>query len=108
MRKPAEFREAIRTGIRGKSPSLMVHVAPANGVEADQPPALVGFVVPKSVGNAVVRNRVERQLRHLFRARVEMIPPGTHIVCRVFPPAAGASSADLERHLDQALGRAGL
>ena len=30
-------------------------------------PARVGFVVSKAVGNAVIRNRVKRRLRHLMR-----------------------------------------
>ena len=35
-------------------------------------PARVGFVVSKAVGNAVVRNRVKRRLRHLARERLDV------------------------------------
>ncbi len=34
---------------------------------------LVGFVVSKRVGNAVTRNRVKRQLRHLVRANLDAL-----------------------------------
>lgn len=48
----------------------------------------VGFVVSKSVGNAVVRNRVKRRLRHLVAASFPTVPGGTAIVIRALPPAA--------------------
>jgi len=34
----------------------------------------LGLAVPKEVGNAVVRNRIKRQLRELFGQRVERLP----------------------------------
>ena len=33
-----------------------------------------GMSVPRSVGNAVARNKLKRQLRELWRARLERIP----------------------------------
>ena len=50
----------------------------------------VGFVVSKSVGNAVVRNRVKRRFRHLVAAALTAgpdLPPGTAIVIRALPGA---------------------
>ena len=34
----------------------------------------LGFAVPKAVGNAVVRNRIKRQLRDIVRNRLEAVP----------------------------------
>lgn len=69
-------------------------------------PARVGFVVPRTVGPAVTRNRVRRRLRHAVRERLEHLPAGLRLVVRVLPPAASASYADLGRALDRALARA--
>jgi ribonuclease P protein component len=68
-------------------------------------PALVGFVVGRSVGNAVVRHRVQRRLRHLCRARLDRLPAGSSMVVRALAPAAGATSAELGRDLDRCLER---
>ncbi|WP_092627946.1 ribonuclease P protein component [Actinopolyspora mzabensis] len=82
---------------------------------SDSPPTLekreqprVGFVVSKAVGNAVVRHRVSRQLRHLMRDRLPALPSGTMVVVRALPPAAAATSAELGRDLDKAARRLGL
>lgn len=65
-----------------------------------------GLVVSRTVGNAVVRNRVARRLRHLLASRLSELPPGTDVVVRALRPAATASSAELADALDHALGKA--
>ena len=67
--------------------------------------ALVGFVVGRTVGDAVVRHRVQRRLRHLCRDRLALLPPGSSLVVRALPSAAGASSAELAADLDRCLER---
>jgi len=69
------------------------------------PAPRVGLVVGRTVGPAVVRNRVRRQLRHLLRDRVDRLPPGALLVVRALPGAAGAASSALAADLDRALGR---
>ncbi len=66
----------------------------------------VGFIVSRAVGNAVIRHRVTRQLRHLMRDRYASLPAGTGVVVRALPSAAGRSSAELAASLDRALERA--
>ncbi|WP_407074756.1 ribonuclease P protein component [Saccharopolyspora sp. SCSIO 74807] len=66
-------------------------------------PSRVGFVVSKAVGNAVIRHRVTRRLRHLMRDRLGVLPAGTLVVVRALPPAATASSRELGADLDAAL-----
>jgi ribonuclease P protein component len=63
----------------------------------------VGFVVGRTVGAAVTRNRVKRRLRHLMRSRVDRLARGSLCVIRALPPAAGADYRHLERDLDAAL-----
>jgi ribonuclease P protein component len=50
----------------------------------------VGFVVGKSVGNAVTRNRVRRRLRHLAAAELPGTPQQVGVVVRALPRAAVA------------------
>ena len=66
----------------------------------------MGFVVARSVGPAVVRNRVLRRLRHLMAGRLDHLPAGSCVVVRAFPPAAAATSAGLADALDRAFGQA--
>jgi ribonuclease P protein component len=100
MRRPAEFEQAVRRGARSGTTSLVVHLAsdPASGGDAH-----VGFVVAKSVGNAVVRNRVKRRLRAQMTHRLDQLPHGGRLVVRALPPAAELASEALSRDLDRAL-----
>jgi len=45
-------------------------------------PALIGFIVSKAVGTAVVRNKVRRRLRHLARGYLGALPGGSLLVLR--------------------------
>lgn len=73
----------------------MLHWLPADEADASQ----VGFVVSKAVGNAVVRNRVKRQLRHLTREHLTELPGRGVLVVRANPSAAQVSRVILERDL---------
>ena len=70
----------------------------------------LGFAVPKAVGNAVVRNRIKRQLRDIVRARLETVPATNDYVLVVrqgLPEAAEANGHDwLEDRVDEVLGKA--
>lgn len=68
----------------------MVHALPraAGGGE----PTIVGFVVSTQVGNAVVRNRVKRRLRHLARPLLAGRTEGMQVVVRALPAAASAGA----------------
>jgi ribonuclease P protein component len=102
MRRKREF--ALATG-KGSSkagkPLLAGHLLVRPGsAEA----AKVGFVVSRKVGNAVVRNRVRRQLRHLARGYLESLPGGSLLVLRAHPRAATARQADIAAELDLVIG----
>jgi ribonuclease P protein component len=100
LRKRAEFTSAVRAsgGSRAGSRILVVH-AHQTGARAGCPPR-VGFVVSRTVGGAVVRNRTKRRLRALVAARLDRIPEGTDLVVRANPAAAGISSRELAAALD--------
>lgn len=80
----------------------MLHLAP--GPDPSAPPR-IGFVVGRTVGGAVVRNRVRRRLRHLVGAQLQTLPPASELVIRALPPAAGLSSTELEVELTRCLER---
>ena len=65
-------------------------------------------MVSKAVGNAVVRNRVKRRLRHLTRdhlPQLQELPGRVVLVVRALPAAAGASYAALGHDLSRAIAR---
>jgi ribonuclease P protein component len=55
--------------------------------------ARLGLAVPKSVGSAVVRNKMKRRLRELFRTRAETLPADQDYVLVVRPGLAEAADA---------------
>lgn len=99
LRRRDEFTAATRAGRRAGRPTLVVHLHRTG--EPDSPRA--GFVVSRAVGGAVVRNRVRRRLRHLVRAHLAELPPGSRLVVRALPAAPGAGSAQLAKDLAVAL-----
>lgn len=98
----ASFREAVRTGRRCGTRTVVVHLAPGGGAASPR----VGFVVSKAVGDAVTRNRVKRRLRHLAREHLASLPGSAVLVVRALPAAATATSAELGADLDRGLRRA--
>jgi ribonuclease P protein component len=70
----------------------------------------LGLAVPREVGNAVVRNRIKRQLRELFTARAERVSATNDYVLKVrkgLPEAVEANGFDwLGERLDEVLGKA--
>jgi ribonuclease P protein component len=100
----ASFHQAVRAGRRAGSRTVVVHLVDAEA-EVAGGPSRVGFVVSKAVGNAVVRNRVKRRLRHLARAHVSSLPGSAVLVVRALPAAADASYAELGTDLARCLDR---
>ena len=102
MRRRQEFTLAMRRGRRSGRPLLSAHLVIREGRPE---PARVGFVVSRAVGNAVVRNRVRRRLRHLMRERIGWLPEGSLLVIRANAAAADARQRDLAADLDLVLGK---
>ncbi|GIG64391.1 ribonuclease P protein component [Phytomonospora endophytica] len=101
LRSRADFSATTR-GRRAARGALVVHLK----VTGEGRPARAGFVVSKAVGGAVVRNRVKRRLRHLVAERIGAWEPGTDIVVRALPLAAGRDHTGLGADLDGALASA--
>ena len=120
LRRPADFSAAIRYGARAGRSAVVVHLLPAEPAQPAEAareaadtshlaPSRVGFVVPRAVGTAVVRNQVIRRLRALSTARIDrfdLLPPGSRTVIRALPTAAVTPYAQLGEQLDSALAAA--
>ncbi|QSR28875.1 ribonuclease P protein component [Nocardioides aromaticivorans] len=114
---PEGFRAASRRGHRAGARTVVTHlllppgqqVVGMSGTSSSAGPTLpaarVGFVVSKAVGNAVVRNRTKRRLRHAVRERLAVLPPGSLLVVRAQPAAALASYTELVADLERCLQR---
>ncbi|MCD0442077.1 ribonuclease P protein component [Glycomyces sp. A-F 0318] len=117
IRSSRDFGSALKRGRRAARGGVVVHWAPGSPRSEDlpasepaTPPAAVanrtaraGFVVSKAVGNAVVRNKVKRRLRHAAAAELPHWPPGTDVVVRATPRAAERGFAELHRDLAEAV-----
>jgi ribonuclease P protein component len=100
LRRSADFSRVVREGRRTASPTLVLHTLEVGGDE----PTRVGFVVSRTVGGAVVRNRVKRRLRHLMRPHVNR--PGRAIVIRATTQSAAATTGELRLDLEHCVRKA--
>jgi len=105
LTRSRDFDAVYRQGRSVSTRYLVVHWFAR---EDDGLPRL-GLAVPRSVGTAVVRNRVKRQLREAWRTRLDSIPTGHDYVLAARPglaEAAGSHSPEwLVERLDEVLGK---
>jgi ribonuclease P protein component len=111
LRRSSDFAAAIRGGRRAGRGAVVVHLTePAIDDQTARtgalPAARAGFVVSRAVGDAVVRNKVRRRLRHLVRERLAQLRAGTTLVVRALPGAATAPYRQLGLDLDGAIAAA--
>jgi ribonuclease P protein component len=70
----------------------------------------LGLAVPKAAGNAVARNKIKRQLREVWRARLDRVPGGRDYVLIAKPGLSEAIAANgfdwLGERVDEVLGKA--
>ena len=93
----------MKAGKRGGSRTVVVHFFD-NSTEVASAGPRFGLIVSKAVGNAVVRHRTSRRLRHICRELD--LPVTAEVVLRALPAAGTASSEQLESDIRQALRKA--
>jgi ribonuclease P protein component len=103
LRDSDAFRRTVKSGRRAGGAALVVHLLLDSGAPGSAP--RVGLVVGRSVGDAVVRNRVKRQLRHLVREHLTELQDSSELVIRALPPAAAMGSTELGAELARCLER---
>lgn len=100
LRTSTDFSTTVRSGVRNGRRNVVLYAA---AIAADEP-SRVGFIVSKSVGNAVVRNLVKRRLREAAAASLREHGTGLAIVVRALPASASASWDQLLSDYNAALG----
>ena len=103
LSRSRDFDAVYRQGRSVSSRFLVLYWFPQ-----DEPAApRFGFSVPKSVGGAVERNRIKRQLRDVWHARLERVPEGHDYVLIVragLPEAVAANGFEwLGERVDEVL-----
>ena len=93
LSRSRDFDAVYRHGRSASTRFLVLYWFPRD--EADDDPAAprLGLAVPKSVGNAVVRNRVKRQLRETWAELADRVRPGHDYVLVVRPGLAEPADA---------------
>jgi ribonuclease P protein component len=92
--KRGEFRRVYEKGERRSAPLGVVFYC-SNGLSRTR----LGITAPGRLGGAVLRNRVKRRVREVFRRNRTKIPAGWDIVINPRPPMATIPYEKLEREL---------
>lgn len=92
LKENYEFRRVYNKGKSGVSPVLVVYARPNRGGRNR-----LGITVSAKLGKAVVRNRVRRRLREIYRLSQPEAKQGYDIVIVARTRAVTASYRELER-----------
>ena len=89
--KRADFERVRREGSFVRGPLLSLGCLRIESAELR-----AGFVTSRRIGNAVVRNRVRRRLREIFRRHQKRLLPSHYLVTVANPAGANSTFAELE------------
>jgi ribonuclease P protein component len=86
LSRSRDFDAVYRSGRSASTRFLVLYWFPRQEEDGSEP--RLGLAVPKSVGNAVVRNRVKRQLRETWAELSDRVRPGNDYVLVARPGLA--------------------
>jgi len=92
MKKNYEFHRLYSKGKSAVTGVLVVYARPTKRARGR-----IGFTVSTKLGHAVVRNRVRRRLREIYRLHEQELRPGTDLVVVARARAVDAAYGQLER-----------
>ena len=93
-----DFLQIYARGEKLHTPHFVLYISKNN-----LPRHRLGITVSRKIGKAVIRNRVKRLLREIFRTHRETIPSGWDLVINVKRAAAEASHQELRADFRAAL-----
>jgi ribonuclease P protein component len=99
LRKRPQFLRLSRSGKKIHTPNFVV-ICETNGCGETR----LGITVSGKVGNAVVRNRIKRFVREVFRRRRYELAQGLDILVIAKKSATGVSFTLVENELGKSLG----
>lgn len=97
LRRRREFLKVYERGIKIPGSFCFFFVL-KNGLEYSR----LGLTVSRRVAKPVVRNRIKRRLREVFRTRKERISPSADIVINARRSAATAQFGELVQEFERA------
>ena len=103
LKKNSDFRRLYARGKSAATPYLVLYCRPNRRGENR-----LGYTVSTKLGHAVVRNRVRRRLREIYRLHEGEFRQGWDLVIVARSCAAEAAYGELEKQLLRAAGRLGL
>ncbi len=97
LHRSAEFIRLQRSGLRFQSPHFVLY---AGMLENEPERSRLGVTVSRRIGNAVIRNRVKRRVREIFRGRIrDSLAKGTSLVVIARIGAGGLATASITDEL---------
>ena len=102
LRKADDFRATMRNGRKTTSANFVIYLKRDLG----NTQARFGFVVAKTVGNAVKRNLVKRRLRELAQSKLSQMSSPADVVVRALPGSAAVDWNTLAEEFNEAWFRA--
>ena len=103
LKKNSDFRRLYAKGKSAVTPYLVLYARP-NKLEENR----VGYTVSVKLGHAVVRNRVRRRLREIYRLNSPRLRPGYDLVIVARSRAVGCAYQKLDAAFLHACGDLGL
>ncbi len=92
LHKRREYLEVLGRGDRVNSSAFVVYI-----LNNDRPCHRLGITASRRIGKAVIRNRIKRRLRSIFRNNKMVIPVPCDVVINVRRSAVDRSYQELER-----------
>ncbi len=94
LRKRREFLDVYERGEKIQSIYFVLYM-----LENGRPHHRLGITVSRKVGRAVVRNRIKRRLREIFRANKQAISPHCDLVVNAKRAAARARDQEIQEDI---------